>query len=92
MSGDHTHRSHPDIAKRLKRAAGHLKGVIEMVEGRRGCLDIAQQLHAVEKAVGEAKRALIRDHLDNCLEDAVGPLSKERRRPIDEFKEIARYL
>ena len=40
----------------------------------------------------EAKRALIRDHLDNCLEDAVGPLPRERRRPIDEFKQIAKYL
>lgn len=92
MKTDHKHHSHPDITKRLKRASGHLKSVIEMIEGHRSCLDIAQQLHAVEKAVGEAKRTLIRDHLDNCLEDAVGPVSKERRRPIDEFKEIAKYL
>ena len=92
ISEKHIHRSNPEIARRLKRAAGHLKSVIEMIEGHRGCLDIAQQLHAVEKAVGEAKRALIRDHLDNCLEDAVGPLPKERRAPIDEFKQIAKYL
>jgi len=92
MEKPHVHRSHPEIAKRLKRAAGHLKTVIRMIDGHRGCLDIAQQLHAVEKAVGEAKRALIRDHLDNCLEDAVGPLPRERRQPIDEFKQIAKYL
>ena len=92
MKEDHKHHSHPEIAKRLKRAAGHLASVIEMIDSHRSCLDIAQQLHAVEKAVGEAKRTLIRDHLDNCLEDAVGPISKERRRPIDEFKQIAKYL
>jgi DNA-binding FrmR family transcriptional regulator len=92
MEKDHRHHSHPKIAKRLKRAAGHLKSVIDMIDAHRSCLEIAQQLHAVEKAVGEAKRTLIRDHLDNCLEDAVGPISRERRRPIDEFKEIAKYL
>jgi DNA-binding FrmR family transcriptional regulator len=92
MKEDHKHHSHPEIAKRLKRAAGHLASVIAMIDSHRSCLDIAQQLHAVEKAVGEAKRTLIRDHLDNCLEDAVGPISKERRRPIDEFKQIAKYL
>lgn len=89
---DHSHRSHPAIAKRLKRACGHLKGVIEMIESGRSCLDVAQQLHAVEKAVAQAKKTLIQDHLDNCLEDVVGPLAQEQRRPIDEFKEIAKYL
>ena len=63
-----------------------------MIEAGRPCLDIAQQLHAVEKAVSQAKKTLIQDHLDHCLEEAVGPLPKERRRTIDEFKEIAKYL
>jgi DNA-binding FrmR family transcriptional regulator len=39
------HASHPDIIKRLKRAAGHLKSTIQMLEDERACLDIAQQLH-----------------------------------------------
>jgi DNA-binding FrmR family transcriptional regulator len=92
MAVDHKHQSHRAIIKRLKRAAGHLATVIEMIEHGRPCLDISQQLHAVEKAVSEAKRTLIRDHLDHCLEEAVGPMSREQRRPIDEFKDIAKYL
>ena len=92
MSENHNHVTHPDIIKRLKRADGHLRGVIEMIEARRPCIDIAQQLHAVEKAVSEAKKTLIRDHLDHCLEEAMGALDLEQRRPIDAFKEITRYL
>jgi DNA-binding FrmR family transcriptional regulator len=88
----HVHETHPAIAKRLKRAAGHLKSVVEMIESGKPCLDIAQQLQAVESAIGQAKRTLIQDHLDHCLEEAVGPMSRERRRPIDEFKEITKYL
>jgi hypothetical protein NreA len=88
----HVHETHPDIVKRLKRAEGHLKSVIEMIEAGRPCLDLAQQLHAVEKAIGQAKRTLIQDHLDHCLEETVGPLPREQRRSIDDFKEITKYL
>ncbi|MER8810885.1 metal-sensing transcriptional repressor [Mesorhizobium australicum] len=88
----HIHETHPDIVKRLKRADGHLKGVIEMIEAGRPCLDIAQQLYAVEKAISQAKKTLIQDHLNHCLEDVVGPLAREQRRSIDEFKDITKYL
>jgi DNA-binding FrmR family transcriptional regulator len=86
------HRSHPEIVKRLKRAAGHLAGVIEMIEAQRSCLDLAQQLHAVESAINNAKRTLIHDHLDHCLEQAIGAAARADRTPIDEFKQITKYL
>ncbi len=92
MTDTHRHDTHPDILKRLKRAEGHLRSVLEMIDAGRSCLEIAQQLHAVEKAIGQAKKTLIQDHLDNCLEDIVGPLSREKRQTIDEFKEITKYL
>ena len=88
----HVHATHPDIVKRLKRAQGHLNGIIEMIEAGRPCLDVAQQLHAVEKAVAQAKKTLIQDHLDHCLEDVVGNLGRSQRQAIDEFKEITKYL
>ena len=86
------HESHPDIAKRLKRAEGHLRTIISMIENKRPCLDIAQQLHAVEKALSAAKKTLIHDHVDHCLEQATGPVSRAARAPIEEFKEITKYL
>lgn len=88
----HVHDTHPEIIKRLKRADGHLRSVIEMIESGRPCVDVAQQLHAVEKAIAQAKKTLIHDHLDHCLQDAVGPLAAGDRAAIDEFREIARYL
>jgi hypothetical protein NreA len=86
------HETHPEIVKRLRRAEGHLRGVVAMIEAGTPCIDVAQQLHAVEKALGQAKRTLIRDHLDHCLENVVGPLPRNQRRSIDEFKLIANYL
>jgi DNA-binding FrmR family transcriptional regulator len=87
-----THVSHPDILKRLKRAQGHLKSVVKMLEEDRECLEIAQQLQAVEKAISGAKKILIHDHIDHCLEHSVRQGSKEATATIREFREITKYL
>ncbi len=92
MSEPHLHSTHPAIVKRLKRADGHLRKVIEMIEAGRPCLDIAQQLQAVESAIGQAKKTLIQDHLDHCLDEVAGPLPREQREVVDAFKAIAKYL
>lgn len=83
------HIPHPDVLKRLKRAQGHLKSVLAMLEEGRECLEIAQQLQAVEKAIGSAKKILIHDHIDHCLEHSVQHGSKNA---IRDFKEITKYL
>ncbi|MDA9403160.1 metal-sensing transcriptional repressor [Bradyrhizobium sp. CCBAU 45389] len=89
----HIHESHPDIVKRLKRAEGHLRRVIGMFDDGRSCLDLAQQLHAVEKAISEAKKALIHDHVDHCLDAAAnGGSGKSPKNVLAEFKAISRYL
>ena len=88
----HLHESHPDIVKRLKRAEGHIRKVIMMFGEGRPCLDLAQQLHAVEKAIAEAKRQLIHDHVDHCLDAAANGRGKPTRAVVSEFKAISRYL
>ena len=86
------HNSHPDIIKRLKRAEGHLKSIIFMLEESRPCLDVAQQLQAVESAVANAKKVLVHDHIDHCLEHAVREGSQSADETIKEFKQITKYL
>jgi uncharacterized protein len=92
MSEADIHASHPDVFARLKRAHGHLRSVIEMIKAGKPCVDVAQQLHAVEKAVAQAKRTLIQDHVYHCLEDAVATGGRDQRRSLDEFKAIMKYL
>lgn len=90
MQGMTTHTSHPQIIARLKRANGHLQKIIAMLEEERGCLDIAQQLQAVEKAIVNAKKTLVHDHIDHCLEHAVN--GETTAEAIAEFKAITKYL
>jgi DNA-binding FrmR family transcriptional regulator len=86
------HQSHPPILKRLKRAEGHLRAVIKMLEAHRPCLDLAQQLHAVEKAIGNAKRELVQDHMEHCLGDGTSKSGREAKNAMIEFKALAKYL
>ena len=86
------HSSHPDIIKRLKRAEGHLRSLIDMMEAERPCLELAQQLHAVEHAIGNAKRELIQDHMEHCLDEGVTNGERTARAALREFKTLAKYL
>ena len=80
------HASHPDIVRRLRRAHGHLDSVLAMFEAGRSCLDLAQQLQAVESAFGNAKRELIHDHFDHCLD------GEDPKASLRELKKLAKYL
>lgn len=81
----HKHSTHPQIIARLKRAHGHLAKVIAMLDDQEPCPDIAQQLFAVEKAITNAKRTLIHDHVDQCLASSDAD-------SVDAFKAITKYL
>jgi DNA-binding FrmR family transcriptional regulator len=86
------HTTHPEIVKRLRRAEGHLRSIVEMIETGRPCPEIAQQMQAVENALRQAKKTLIHDHLNHCLENALGEVSRSQRRALDDAKDIAKYL
>lgn len=91
MHGEHLHQSHPDLIKRLKRADGHLQNVIEMMVSGRDCAEVAQQLHAVERAIAAAKKLMIHDHLDHCLAE-VATTKGDIETAIANFKDITKYL
>lgn len=86
----HAHDTHPKTIARLKRANGHLAKVISMIEQDKPCLEIAQQLQAVESAITNAKRVLIHDHIDHCLVPAEADAESET--VLAGLKAISRYL
>jgi uncharacterized protein len=86
---DHPHST---IARRLKRANGHLETIIEMIETGRPCAQIAQQLQAVESAVESAKKALIHDHISHRLEKSLKASGSRAHAALRDFRLIAKYL
>ena len=88
----HTHTSHPDIIKRLKRANGHLAKIISMIEEGKPCVEVAQQMQAVYSAVGNAKTAFVHDHIEGCIEASGDEKPAQIKKKMKELKEITKYL
>ena len=86
---DHPHAA---IAKRLKRANGHLETIIEMIDQGRPCAQIAQQLQAVEGAIENAKKALIHDHISHSLDKSLKTAGVKGQALLRDFRLIAKYL
>jgi uncharacterized protein len=83
---------HSAIARRLKRANGHLETIIEMIEQDRPCAQIAQQLQAVESAIESAKKALIHDHISHSLQRSFKASGSRGHAALRDFRLVAKYL
>lgn len=85
-------KSHKEIIMRLKRVNGHFLKVMAMIDNEEECINVAQQLHAVEMALKGAKKALIYDHINECLEGGVEDKTISSESLLKEFKQITKYL
>jgi DNA-binding FrmR family transcriptional regulator len=46
----------------------------------------------VEKAIGNAKKELIKDHINHCMEQTSAALPREFKELIKEFQGFTKYL
>ncbi|MCU1401322.1 MAG: transcriptional regulator [Acidimicrobiales bacterium] len=70
-----------DIAKRLARVEGQVRGIARMVDEDRYCIDILDQVSAITKALQQVSLGLLHDHLGHCVAHAVqegGPQAQEK--------------
>ncbi len=68
----HSYAEHKDdLLKRLRRMEGQVRGLQQMVEDDRYCLDIVQQTQAVSSAAREVALLILEDHLRGCVRDAM---------------------
>jgi uncharacterized protein len=86
------HQTYPDVSKRLKRANGHLETIIDMISEGRPPAQLAQQLEAVERAIENAKKALIQDYIAQCLDRAAEDPGPKGRAALRQIKAIAKYF
>ena len=63
-----------------------------MIETGRSCVELAQQLHAIEKAVAAANKTLIHDHIHHCLAQAAEDAPQGAGKAVAELKILTKYL
>ena len=73
--------SKPELVKRLRRIEGQARGVAQMVEDERYCIDVLTQISAIRSALESVAIGLVDDHVRHCVAEAVvegGPKADER--------------
>lgn len=75
-----------NILNRLKSIEGHVRGVERMVENGEYCVDISNQILAVQRALHKVNAMVLDRHLHTCVTTAIrGDDPDERERVIDEI-------
>ena len=81
----HKHRSEEDeklLLNRLNRIEGQIRGIKSMVEQERYCIDILNQVSAVQAALNSFNRILLSDHIHTCV---VEQIEAGNREVVDEL-------
>ena len=60
-----------EVLLRLRKVNGQVQGVARMVAGDRYCVDVLQQLSAVQAAVESISKIVTRNYLERCVTDAI---------------------
>ena len=81
--------SHEDNLVALRRIEGQVRGVQKMIEGRKYCIDILNQLAAVRGALGRVEEKILGKHFRNCVTEAIrGNSEKEKQQKLDEILKL----
>ena len=75
--------------RRLRRIEGQVKGIQRMVAKPRYCVDILQQIAAVQGALEQVNKLVLRRHLQSCVTEAFrSDRHGERERKIQELVDV----
>jgi CsoR family transcriptional regulator, copper-sensing transcriptional repressor len=80
---------HEDALRRLKTVEGHLRGIQRMVEEEAYCVDVIQQIQAVQAALNKVSTQILEEHLNSCVITAIrGEDADERERVLKEISGV----
>ena len=75
---------------RLNRIAGQVRGVAQMIEDDRYCIDILTQIQAIKSALAKVETQVLKDHAACCVAEAISSGDAEDQR--QKFEELVELL
>jgi DNA-binding FrmR family transcriptional regulator len=83
------HEHGDDLLRRLKSIEGHVRGVQRMVQDDSYCIDVVNQIVAIQRALKKVNGILLDGHLHSCVTDALrGPDAAAREQVLGELIEV----
>lgn len=74
----------------LRTAKGQIEGIIKMIEDDRYCIDVANQLMAVQSLIKKADLTILQGHLRHCVKEACYNNNPDEK--IEEFNKVLEKL
>lgn len=71
---------------RLNRIAGQVRGVAQMVDDDRYCMEILHQIQAVKSALAKVESQVLKDHAACCVAEAIASGDETEQRA--KFEEL----
>lgn len=75
---------------RLNRIAGQVRGVAQMIEDDRYCVDILHQISAIKSALAKVESQVLKDHAACCINEAISSGDEGEQR--EKFEELVDLL
>ncbi len=72
-----------DSLRRLKKIGGQVKGVQKMIEQRKYCIDIINQITAIRRALDVRSLKIMKRHVESCVTEAI-----KQDRPQEKVDEL----
>lgn len=76
--------------QRLNRIAGQVRGVAQMIEDDRYCIDILHQIAAIRAALAKVESQVLKDHAACCVAEAIASGNETEQRA--KFEELVDLL
>jgi DNA-binding FrmR family transcriptional regulator len=82
------HANHKKIDTMLKTAKGQVEGVIKMVADDRYCIDITNQILAIQSLLKSVTNEILKSHLQTCVIDA----KNNKKELLEKVNEVVKAL
>ena len=84
-------KTQDETVTRLKKIAGQIRGVERMIEAKKYCIDVINQVRAVRGALDVVALEVMKRHINSCVSESIKKGSD--RATVDELMEtIYRFV
>lgn len=74
------------LVNRLRRIEGQVRGLANMIESDRYCIDVLTQIQAVKAALGRVESEVLKRHAASCVSQAIASGDEAEQR--EKFEEL----
>ncbi len=85
-----SHPDHSDNSTALRRIEGQVRGIQQMIDDKRYCLDIVNQIKAIKSALSRVESRVLERHLRSCVTQVLN--KKEMEEKITELVKVFKQI